>query len=287
MLRATVRRYRALRAVVRAISVAAGPRRRTAAEALLHAAFGDTVEAQGHLLRITRGDRPLGERLRRRGIWSEAETALYRRLLRPGQTAVDGGAHVGYFTTLFARQVGVDGLVIAFEPEPQNRSLLEENVRANGYANVKVVGRALAAEAGQQPLSLAAENLGDHRLGRELPARETITVSTTTLDAELDAIGRRPALIKLDVQGAEAAVLAGGRRTLAASPDLTLVTEFCTAALDEAGANPEAFLEQVVAAGFEIAVLEPGGRLAPLATGEDRGRLARDPETDVNLVCSR
>ncbi|MFI5367346.1 MAG: hypothetical protein ACHQ4J_17180, partial [Candidatus Binatia bacterium] len=48
-------------------------------------------------------DQVIARRLRRRGIWSPAETALSKQLLRPGMIVLDIGANIGYFTLVFAR----------------------------------------------------------------------------------------------------------------------------------------------------------------------------------------
>lgn len=283
-MRPTVRRYRALRGIVRALSIAAPGWRKPFVEKLLRAAFGEVVEARGHLLEVDPADRLVGARLRRRGVWSRAETVLYERCLRAGDTVVDCGAHVGYFTLIFARRVGVGGAVFAFEPEPRNAELLERNVARNGYANVTVVASALSRGRGESTLSLARGNLGDHRLGRKLAGRREITVPTTSLDAYFVSAERPPDFIKLDVQGGEPAVLDGAREILSRSPRLAILTEFWPVVMREAGEDPRHFVERIVEGGFSIAVLEESGAVTPVVTATDRVRLC-DDATDVNLLC--
>lgn len=282
----SVRRYRLLRAVVRAASVPFVGKRKAVAERLLRAAFGETVEARRHLMEVHPADRVLGSRLRRRGNWSRAETALYERCIRRGETVVDCGANVGYFTLIFARCVGAGGRVFAFEPEPDNFRLLARNIARNGYRNVTAVQRALSREEGVAPLALAADNLGDHRLGPMQEERPTINVPVTTLDASVAARAGRIDFLKLDVQGREPAVLDGAREVLAANPKMWMLTEFWPRAIAETGDDPEAFLTGIAAADFSIAVLEESGRMTPLATEADRRRICTGA-TDVNLVCWR
>jgi FkbM family methyltransferase len=282
----SVRRYRMLRAVARVASVPFLGKRKAVVERLLRAAFGDTVEARRHLMEVHPADRVLGSRLRRRGTWSRAETALYERCVRRGDTVVDCGANVGYFTLIFARCVGPGGRVVAFEPEPGNFRLLERNIARNGYENVTAVPQALSREEGVAPLGLAIDNLGDHRLGPTREARRTVSVEVTTLDASVAARAGRIDLLKLDVQGREPAVLDGAREILASNPSMWMLTEFWPRAIAETGDDPEAFLAGIAAAGFSIAVLDESGRTAPLATEADRGRICTDA-TDVNLVCWR
>jgi FkbM family methyltransferase len=282
----SVRRYRMLRAVVRAASVPFLGKRKAVVERLLRAAFGDTVEARRHLIEVHPADRVLGSRLRRRGTWSRAETALYERCIRRGETVVDCGANVGYFTLIFARRVGPGGRVFAFEPEPGNFRLLERNIARNGYRNVTAVPWALSREEGTAPLCLAPDNLGDHRLGPMQEERQTVTVQVTTLDASVAARAGHIDFLKLDVQGREPAVLDGAHEVLEANPRMWMLTEFWPRAIAEAGDDPAAFLTRIAAAGFSIAVLEPSGRTTHLATETDRRRICTDA-TDVNLVCWR
>src|SRR5438477_6662951 len=49
------------------------------------------------------------------GLFQEAETTLFNRIVQPGMSFVDVGAYVGYFTVLASRLVGPSGHVYAFE----------------------------------------------------------------------------------------------------------------------------------------------------------------------------
>lgn len=282
----SVRSYRTLRAVARVAAVPFLWKRKATVERWLHAAFGNTVEARGHLLQVDPADRVLGARLRRHGVWSRAETALYERCLRPGDTVVDCGANIGYFTLIFARLVGPRGRVFAFEPEPTNHRLLARNIASNGYGNVTTAQQALSRVAGEATLHLAQDNLGDHRLGPVRDSRRVISVPVTTLDSSCAARAERIDFLKMDVQGREPAVLDGAHELLAAHPDLWMLTEFWPAAIEESGDDAGAFLSRIDELGFSIAVLDSSGRTHAVETDADRKRLCRCP-TDVNLVCRR
>ncbi|HET7572838.1 MAG TPA: FkbM family methyltransferase [Gaiellaceae bacterium] len=145
----------------------------------------------------------------------DAEPALQELLLElapPGSVAWDVGAHVGFFTLLLARRVGDGGSVVAFEPDPWSRESLEAAVAAGGFGNVEVLAEAAwstRTRLGFQPRAQSEE--GFHGA---VASDAATTVQTTTLD-EVLAERRPPALVKIDVEGAEEHALLGARRLLA------------------------------------------------------------------------
>jgi FkbM family methyltransferase len=133
-------------------------------------------------------------------------------LLRPGDTFVDVGASVGFFALLAARVIGPDGAVVAFEPSTAQADSLRTNVALNDFTNVDVAEMALSDRAGiaflDAPGTATATLVA--AAGPGAAAVETIT---------LDAYRRQrphvaPAVVKVDVEGHEEAVLAGMRETL-------------------------------------------------------------------------
>ncbi len=162
------------------------------------------------------------------GEFEVRETHFVRTTLQPGQVFVDVGANAGYYTLLASRLVGNTGLVVAFEPSPRIRAQLERNVHLNGLENVSIRSQAIAREQGQARFFESADprNSGIASLrpgeGREA---KPLTVETTTLDAVAAGLGRRIDLLKIDVEGAELDVIAGGERTLSAPDAPTIVFE--------------------------------------------------------------
>ena len=71
-------------------------------------------------------------------------TDVVTKEIQPGDTVLDLGANIGYFTLLFAKLVGNNGIVFAFEPEPQNIALLTKNIKINNYKNVTLVPKAVS-----------------------------------------------------------------------------------------------------------------------------------------------
>ena len=283
----TPRCYRVARRLVRSLSVLGLWRRKAIVERVLRELFGDTVEAEGHLLYVEPHDRAVGARLRRRGVWAAAETELCKREIKPGMHVLDVGANIGYFTLLFARLVGPTGHVYAFEPEPRNFELLQRNITRNGYSNVTAVPKAVSRTSGSQRLYKSPDNLGDHRLAHGTAGRDSIDVSVVALD-ELLPGDARVDFIKLDIQGAECAAVQGARQLIARSAPLCLITEFWPAGMRAFGDQPGQYLEELSVHGFHIAVIEPGWRprLVPVV-GATALRALVEQDEEVNLFCRK
>jgi FkbM family methyltransferase len=159
------------------------------------------------------------------GFHDSFERSLARRLLAGGGDALDVGAHVGLYTVSMASDLRGRGRVLAFEPNPTSRGRLAENIALNGLDNVVVVPAGASASPGEASLSFpeggdsAWSSIGDG--GHEDWTR--VTIALTTIDEEVERHGLRPAFVKMDVEGHEAAALLGMERTIGdAQPALLL-----------------------------------------------------------------
>lgn len=192
------------------------------------------------------------------GEWEPTETYWIGRMLEPGDTFVDVGANVGYFTLLAGSIVGDEGHVYSFEPDPIAFSYLEKNVRLNGLENVTLVQKAASNERGTLQLFIAAENKGDHRIYQTEEGRSAIDVEAISLDEYFaDAMGSLD-VVKIDTQGAEGVILDGMTKTLAAHPDLIIALEFWPAAFARMGYEAEAIVEMLRANDFYFFDMGPG-----------------------------
>lgn len=197
------------------------------------------------------------------GGFDRLSTARVRRYLKPGMVAVDVGAHVGYYTLLFARLVRPTGVVHAVEPAPANLAVLHANLQRLRRAAVVVHRCAAGGAAGTRDLLLT--ELGDtnsffaHPLA---PATHRITVPVAPLDALVSAPAH---LVKIDVEGAELDVLAGMSDLLAGCPSLVLLVEWNPACLRTAGHAPEELPRALIQLGLDVTVLdERAGVVQPL-----------------------
>ncbi len=153
-------------------------------------------------------------------------TTLCRRIIRPGDTALDIGANIGLVTLLMSRLVGGAGRVHAFDPNPRMQTALSMMIERNGLANVSLHPFALGAEAGELELCIPQGNAGSASLVRryEHLGFERCMVPVRTLSSVLDAAGvDKIRMIKIDVEGFEAEVLRGAESLLSRRvPDAVL-----------------------------------------------------------------
>jgi FkbM family methyltransferase len=196
-------------------------------------------------------------------------TRLFRRLLRPGMTVVDIGAHTGYFSLIAASCVGATGTVYAFEPFPASFRHLQRNIALNGYEHIRPVCKAVSNGSGVHKLLVNPKGSDRHSLyaGEAEWEPNSPEVETTSLDDFLQACNwPRVDLIKMDIEGAESAALTGMKQTLQKCGVRFIVTEFSPASLWAASCDPLEFLRQLTSAGFSLFAIEEEIEPKPLNT---------------------
>ena len=134
-----------------------------------------------------------------RGTYEKYMQDAFARFAKAGGVALDVGAHNGFHSLLLAAH----GMcVIAFEPNPANRTSIERQVALNKNLNVELLPFALSNESKELLLS---------ERGSESQIAEA---GIPVVALKLDSLNLKPSLIKIDVEGHEAAALEGGLETL-------------------------------------------------------------------------
>jgi FkbM family methyltransferase len=145
--------------------------------------------------------------------------------------------------------------VLALEPEPETRALLEHNVRRNGYQNVEIVSAAAGATNGSISLWRSETNFANHALNAGLVpnVRDSVQVDVVTVDDLCAArLGdRMPTVLKIDVEGWEWEVLDGAREVLdRARPTIWL--EYWPDGIRANGHDPGEVLDLFDAYGYSV-----------------------------------
>jgi FkbM family methyltransferase len=190
--------------------------------------------------------------------------AHVRPFVVEGSTAVDVGAHVGFFTERFARWVGAEGHVVAIEPEPINYGRLCRRLqRTRLAARVTPFNLAATEAAGSFRLRVDPDHPGDHQL-----AADGLAVAGETLDGIL-ARGHWPpvSMVKLDIQGAEVRALAGAAETIERFRP-TLLVEVDGLRLKRQGSSAAELFDSLAAKGYSPCQLTNRGVSRVLAVGD-------------------
>jgi FkbM family methyltransferase len=246
---------------------------------------------RGWLLRLSRQifPQPLAYRV---GAWTRIEAALddssgvwtfmcrheddepFQRsldLLPPGGVAVDIGANIGVWSLLAAER-RPDARIHAFEPVPEVAEHCRRHLALNRLDTIVLNVAAVAAEDGDAPFyAIRTANTGASSLiARRVPA-DAITVPVVTLDtyvarAPLDRVD----VVKVDVEGAERLVFAGGRRTLSRADAPAIFFEVDERLCAAAGTTPRAVKELLIEYGYGIFHWRRGA-FVPVATDARHG----------------
>ncbi len=133
----------------------------------------------------------------------------------PGDTVIDVGAGVGEEAIVFSHMVGPTGKVIAIEAHPGTFRCLEETIRRSGLANVVPLGVAVGDREGTARIS-GSDNFLTNSIVVGRDRDDMVDVPLRTLDAVADELGLgEVALLKMNIEGAETAAIAGMARLAA------------------------------------------------------------------------
>lgn len=197
------------------------------------------------------------------GIFEPAITRYVMQALKPGETFIDIGANIGYYSLLAAKLVGDSGKVFAFEASPSIFEKLQRNLQANKITNVAAVNLAITATRGNVTVYKHDEwNLGGTTIistvANRLPTRVECIVQGLPLVGALDEeVICQARIIKIDVEGAEWSVLRGFKNLLPRlSKETEIILELNPETLADQGVSISEFIAIFETAGFEAFVIE-------------------------------
>lgn len=185
------------------------------------------------------------------GAWlgrlERAPLEMFLARICRGMVVWDVGANVGLYSIPAARAAGTEGRVVAFEPIPRNVAYLRRHVELNGLSQVTIVEAAVVEQSGTVALMP-----GDSPSEARVCVGGPWLVRGVSLDDWQRSTGAAlPALVKIDVEGAEDRVLAGAAGVLGrARPALFLSLH---------GDRQRAACRTLLTSwGYSVASLEPG-----------------------------
>ena len=191
--------------------------------------------------------------------WEPDESLIIKKLLDRGDTFVDVGANIGYFSLLGQRCVGDTGHVIAIEPVPDTIARFHRNLALNpSVCNIQLEKIAVSDSPGTVRIYQPhAGNIGANTM-RSSESTSADSMKYWDLDADsidnvtssYDAIR----LVKIDLEGAEMLAIEGMEKTLASKSPAVLV-EVTDKFLREIKGDAESLFEFFIAKGYSAYVV--------------------------------
>jgi FkbM family methyltransferase len=203
----------------------------------------------------------------REELWEPDEQAVMRQVVRPGEVALDVGAHFGEHAVLLSELVGPGGRVCAFEANPERIPALRRTVHA--LANASVHPYALTDRAGTSTLFVpelhSCASLSDWTEGKAGPTRQVTCEQRRLDDLVAEDSLPRPDFLKCDVEGAELLAFRGAVEVLN-QPDAPIVlferNRKATQAFGFGVSDASEFLVQLPRPAYALYQIEAGGTLA-------------------------
>ena len=217
------------------------------------------------------------------------ETQLLKKIIKKNSTVIDIGANIGYFTLLLAKLVGPDGKVFSFEPDPNNFSILEKNVKINGYSNVILTQKAISDKTETTKLYLCKYSNGMHRIYQSEICEGHVEIESSKLDDFFENVKFNGNIdfIKIDTEGSEVKVIRGIKNIINMNKDVKILVEFEPGSIVQSGCSPKELLTQIENHGFKIIPVESKKILKIISTEELSKRFNEKNLNYVNLFCSK
>jgi FkbM family methyltransferase len=185
-----------------------------------------------------------------KGCFEPMVTATMCKYVKPGMTVLDIGANIGCHTLRYAKLVGSNGKVIAFEPMQWAISKLKRNIELNGFKNIVLEKIALSDVNAKRSVYFRSSWTLDN--GSTPDSKTSEDIDFVKLDEyvdenKLDKID----FIKLDVDGYECKVIRGGMHSLKKFKPIMII-EFGKYTLNQCGDSLESLIDLLSSAGYSF-----------------------------------
>lgn len=174
--------------------------------------------------------------------YEPVETRFLRRFLERGDICIDAGANIGFMTKVMSECIGLDGTVISIEASPSTFAKLHQTLTLLNMRNIIPCCFALWNEAGAIGFNVSTSgNDAQQSIGIRTKLEKVSLqwpVAACTLDDVVEVTllpSNTVAMVKIDVEGVEPAVLQGAGRLLAAPHPPAMLVEYNAEALLSCG----------------------------------------------------
>ncbi len=216
------------------------------------------------------------------------ETQLVKREIKRGNVVLDLGANIGYYTLIFAKLVGEEGKVFAFEPDPTNFALLEKNIEMNGYKNVILVQKAVSNKDGKLKLYLSEYSMGDHAIFNLYEGCKFIEIEVIRLDDYFKNYEGKIDFIKIDTEGAEEQAIQSMLNLLKKNKTVKILTEFFPIGLKGSDIDPAEYLNTLLKLDFKLYhINEQEKKIEPASIPKLLEIYSPEKQNNTNLLCVR
>ena len=207
-----------------------------------------------------------------------AEVSFVHRYVETGDSVIDIGANLGFFSLLCSKLVGSDGLVLGFEPLPLLFDAAFKSVEENKFSQCCVQNVALGSKRASAQLIYApgSTNWGGAFLsfdGTGLPGHASVTVPVAPLSDYVNEVVAD--FIKIDVEGAEFLVLDGCRDYLGDTRPIVMSEIHRNQLKRVSGVSPRQYIRLMGDMGYSCHELGADGSLERSLTGEETFDLIR------------
>jgi len=240
------------------------------------------VEIEGNRIYLDKQDSLF---LSIRGYHEKTATRIAKEHIKEGDTVIDIGANIGYYTLLFAKWVGPSGKVYAFEPEPSNFQLLEKNVEANNYENITIFQKAVSDKNDKLSFYISDESSAANQLFKPKKFSKIIEVDSIKLDEFLPP-DQKIDFIKIDIQGAEGTAIKGMNSLLEHNPNTIIMQEWWPDAIKKYNMDSDEHLKILEKLGYSF--YEIDGQNDVLKQIKINELIEKYPNKffeDINLLC--
>ena len=214
----------------------------------------------------------------------KTETEIVKQVVKEGDIVIDVGAHIGYYTLIFAKIVGNKGKVFAFEANKKNFEVLEKNVLKNNFKNIICENMIVSDKIGKvQMYSLDSSTA--NRLFDE-GNNENIEVDSITLDEYFKKRSKKIDFIKLDIQGAEPLAIKGMNKIIEDNSELKIIQEWWPDGIKKFDIEPTEHIINLQKKGYEIIEIDDTQNELIKTTSEKLIKKYPNKKIqDINLFC--